>query len=62
DDILPNDTKVWRRWKTTILSRIEQEYEMNFESADWHDESFDEQENTLLKTLINDAQAAYHGY
>ncbi|KAG1717467.1 uncharacterized protein EDB91DRAFT_1191027 [Suillus paluster] len=62
DDILPNDTKVWKRWKTTILSRIEQGYEMNFELADWHDESFDEQESTLLKTLFNDAHAAYIGY
>ncbi|KAG0698696.1 hypothetical protein DFH29DRAFT_940293 [Suillus ampliporus] len=62
DDILPNDTKVWKRWKTTILSRLEDGKEMIFESADWCDENFNEQESTLLKTLCNDAQAAYDGY
>jgi hypothetical protein len=62
DDILPNDTKVWKKWKSTILSRLQNGEKMHFEITDWDDENFDEKESTLLKTLLGDAQAAYDGY
>ncbi|KAG0698680.1 hypothetical protein DFH29DRAFT_940184 [Suillus ampliporus] len=62
DDILPNDTKVWKRWKSIVLSRLQSGEKMHFESADWDDGSFNGNESTLLKTLLGDAQAAYDGY
>ena len=62
DDILPNDTKVWKKWKSTILSRLQNGEKMHFGITDWDDENFDEKESTLLKTLLGDAQAAYDGY
>ncbi|OAX33773.1 hypothetical protein K503DRAFT_775240 [Rhizopogon vinicolor AM-OR11-026] len=62
DDILPNDTKVWMKWKSAILSRLKNRKKMHFDIADWDDENFDEKEGTLLKTLLGDAQAAYDGY
>jgi len=62
DDILPNDTKVWRKWKSIILSRIQDKEKLHFGIADWHDEYLDEKESTLLRTLLGDAQAAYDGY
>ncbi|KAG1735435.1 hypothetical protein EDB19DRAFT_1724415 [Suillus lakei] len=62
DDILPNDTKVWKRWKSIILSRLQDGEKMHFQSADWDDGNFNGSESTLLKTLLGDAQAAYDGY
>ncbi|KAG2343607.1 hypothetical protein BDR05DRAFT_948049 [Suillus weaverae] len=62
DDILPNDTKVWKKWKSIILSRLQDGEKMHFQPADWDDENFDRSESTLLKTLLGDAQAAYDGY
>ncbi|KAG2752476.1 hypothetical protein P692DRAFT_20951938 [Suillus brevipes Sb2] len=62
DDILPNDTKVWRRWKSVVLSRLQDGEKMHFQSADWDDGSFNNSDSTLLKTLLGDAQAAYDGY
>ncbi|KAG2354818.1 hypothetical protein BDR07DRAFT_1428293 [Suillus spraguei] len=62
DDILPNDTKVWRKWKSIILSRLRDGEKMHFQSADWDGGGFDGSETMLLKTLLGDAQAAYDGY
>lgn len=62
DDILPNDTKVWRKWKSIILSRLQDGEKMHFQSTDWDDGSFNGREITLLKTLLGDAHAAYDGY
>jgi hypothetical protein len=62
DDILPNDTKVWRRWKSIVLSRLQDGEKLHFQAADWDDGSFNNSDSTLLKTLLGDAQAAYDGY
>lgn len=62
DDLLPNDTKVWRSWKSIILSRLQDGEKMHFEPGDWNDGSFNGSESTLLKILLGDAQAAYDGY
>jgi len=62
DNLLPNDTKVWKRWKSIILSRLQDGEKMHFQSADWNDDSFNGSESTLLRALLGDAQAAYDGY
>jgi hypothetical protein len=62
DDLLPNDTQVWKRWKSIILSRLQGGEKMHFHSADWDDGNFNGNERTLLRTLLGDAQAAYDGY
>ncbi|KAJ8585758.1 hypothetical protein M405DRAFT_824370 [Rhizopogon salebrosus TDB-379] len=62
DDMLPNDTRVWKKWKSIILSKLKNGEKMHFNIADWDDEHVDAKESTLLKTLLGDAQAAYDGY
>ncbi|KAI9573748.1 hypothetical protein HD554DRAFT_2012682 [Boletus coccyginus] len=62
DGLLPNDTKVWRRWKETIVGRLLRNEKLEFVDADWELGGFSQQNRSLLKTLYRDAQAAYGGY
>ena len=62
NELLPNDTKVWRQWKETIVRRLLKKEKLEFADADWELEGFDRQERSLLETLYGDAQAAYGGY
>ncbi|KAI9569294.1 hypothetical protein HD554DRAFT_2020677 [Boletus coccyginus] len=62
DELLPNDTKVWRRWKETIVRRLLNQEKLEFAGADWELDGFNQQERSLLETLYGDAQAAYGGY
>ena len=62
DLLLPNDTKVWKRWKGIVLEKLkelERDGEFSFE-----DDSGDEdgKEKQLLKTLCGDAMDAYRAY
>ncbi|KAG9310365.1 hypothetical protein JVU11DRAFT_9498 [Chiua virens] len=60
--LLPNDTKVWRKWKESILQRLLLQEELHFEEADWNLEGYSQQEKDLLRSLYGDAQAAYNGF
>ncbi|KAF8416787.1 hypothetical protein L210DRAFT_3493772 [Boletus edulis BED1] len=62
DELLPNDTKVWRQWKETIVRRLLNKEKLEFADANWELTGFSQQENSLLETLYGDAQAAYGGY
>ncbi|KAH7887335.1 hypothetical protein F5I97DRAFT_1859630 [Phlebopus sp. FC_14] len=62
EDLLPNDTKVWRAWKSTILRRLGDKEKFHFDASDWDDDKFSQEEKSLLETLYGDAQAAYDGY
>ncbi|KAH9949182.1 hypothetical protein B0H21DRAFT_730026 [Amylocystis lapponica] len=61
-EMLPNDTKVWRRWRETLVERLSAADELRFERSDWEIKDFSESERELLKTLYGDAEAAYDGY
>ena len=61
DAYLPNDTKVWRRWKETILQRLRAHKALSFTDTDWNLEGYTDPERKLLRSLYGDAQAAYEG-
>ncbi|KAH7919111.1 hypothetical protein BV22DRAFT_1075609 [Leucogyrophana mollusca] len=60
-DILPNDTKVWRRWRETVAQRIRSKETLDF-TDDSNFDGFDERERKLLQTLYKDTEAAHSGY
>ncbi|KAF8120575.1 hypothetical protein EV363DRAFT_1589633 [Boletus edulis] len=64
DELLPNDTKVWKQWKRVVLEQLRYPTDHSFFSesklGDVH--GFTQQEHGLLDALYEDAQAAYCGY
>ena len=62
DDLLPNETKVWAKWKATIIERLKEGRRLEFQSSEWEVPDFSQEERILLETLYNDAQTAYYGY
>jgi len=62
NELLPNDTKVWRQWKETIVRRLLDKEKLEFVDADWELDGFSLQEKSLLEVLYGDAQAGYGGY
>lgn len=62
DVLLPNDTKVWRKWKATVISRIKSGKGFEIDVPDWELPQFTAKEKELLNTLFNDARDAYHGF
>ena len=62
NELLPNDTKVWRQWKESIVRRLLNKEKLEFGDADWELDGFNVQERSLLETLYGDAQAAYGGF
>ncbi|KAF9226907.1 hypothetical protein BS17DRAFT_512275 [Gyrodon lividus] len=62
EELLPNDTKVWRTWKSTVLKRLLDKEKIQFGVADWDIDGFSHQEKALLETLYGDAQSAYDGF
>jgi hypothetical protein len=64
NELLPNDTKVWKQWKTTILERLRQPNDQSFQrGSNVGDlDGFTQQEKDLLGLLYEDARAAYNGY
>jgi len=59
DYLLPNNTGVWTRWKSTILDRLESGKGL-LDESDWKD--LQDHERILLKMLDDDAEAAYKGF
>ena len=62
NELLPNDTKVWRQWKETVVQRLLNKEKLEFGDADWELDGFNLQERSLLEELYGDAQAAYRGF
>jgi hypothetical protein len=60
NNLLPNDTKVWRRWKQSILEKLEAGQNMEFE--EFSETGFSKAENSLLNALYEDAADAYKHY
>ena len=64
NELLPNDTKVWIKWKKTILEQLRHPNDESFlsESKVSYSDELTEQEGDLLGLLYEDARAAYRGY
>ncbi|KAG6369628.1 hypothetical protein JVT61DRAFT_14197 [Boletus reticuloceps] len=64
NELLPNDTNVWKQWKATILERLRQPsvqaFKFGGKARDLN--GFTQEEKDLSKLLYEGAQAAYHGY
>ena len=59
---LPNETKVWRRWRKTVLRRFHNKEELHFTQGDWDLPGYSKEEKDLLQTLFRDAETAYDAY
>ncbi|KAF8550585.1 hypothetical protein OG21DRAFT_1513860 [Imleria badia] len=64
NELLPNDTKVWKQWKATILEQLRHPRDQYFlsESEIGDLDGFTQLEQDLLRLFYVDAQAAYNGY
>ncbi|KAF8546655.1 hypothetical protein OG21DRAFT_1518019 [Imleria badia] len=64
DELLPNDTKVWKQWKSTTLEQLRHPRDQYFlsDSKIGDLDGFTRQEQDLLHLLLEDAGAAYNGY
>lgn len=64
NELLPNDTKVWRHWKAVILEQLRHHRDQAFLSGSMVGDldGFTQQEQELLRLLYDDARAAYNGY
>ncbi|KAH7923666.1 hypothetical protein BV22DRAFT_1092484 [Leucogyrophana mollusca] len=61
-EIIPNDTRVWRKWREMVSQRIGTKEKLRFESSDFGLCQFNAEETKLLETLCSDTQAAYEGF
>ena len=62
DAYLPNDTRVWREWKETILDRLHKKEKLHFREEDWKLFEYTDEEEKLLASLYLYAQAGWDGY
>ncbi|KAL1940208.1 hypothetical protein VTO73DRAFT_9160 [Trametes versicolor] len=62
DELLPNDTPVWDRWKEAIVEKLRAEQSLTFGDADSKVEGFTPEDQELLGGLFKDAEEAYHGW
>ncbi|KAG9310396.1 hypothetical protein JVU11DRAFT_9534 [Chiua virens] len=61
DVFIPNETKVWNRWKDTVSERLLQGEALHFVESDWELNEYTADEQKLLGKLYGDARAAYDG-
>lgn len=61
-ELLPNDTKVWRIFKSTVLQRLRRKEVFSFTTNESELAPLAPSERELLKLLFGDAQSAYDGY
>ncbi|KAG6329544.1 hypothetical protein ID866_9544 [Astraeus odoratus] len=62
DVLLPSNTRVWNKWKATIINKLKNHCELEFDSSNWDGTTFSDSEKSLLKTFFKDAQEAYEGF
>jgi len=60
EELLPNDTKVWRKWRATIVEKLanKDKGKLRFQQSEWDIATLSKDEKKLLKTLYEDAEAA----
>ena len=64
NELLPNDTKVWKQWKETVLERLRHHNDQSFHVGGkvGYLDGLTQEEKDLLALLYEDAQVAYNGY
>jgi hypothetical protein len=58
--LLPNDTRVWKKWKEVVLGKLDGEKPFTFEENDY--EGVDVKERQLLEKLYADVETAHAAY
>ncbi|KAH7923619.1 hypothetical protein BV22DRAFT_569599 [Leucogyrophana mollusca] len=61
-DIIPNDTRVWRKWREMVSQRVQTKEKLHFDSSDPVLCDFNDEESKLFRALCLDTQAAYEGF
>ncbi|KAI6030098.1 hypothetical protein EDC04DRAFT_109690 [Pisolithus marmoratus] len=59
DDLLPSGALVWERWKGIVIEFVQNDRPLHFEETHWNHPDLAEPDRLLLKTLLQDAEAAY---
>ncbi|KAI6114717.1 hypothetical protein EDD16DRAFT_1106750 [Pisolithus croceorrhizus] len=60
DDFLPSGAAVWEKWKEIVIERLESGQPLHFDDSQWnHQDLLSEDDRSLLKTLLGDAEKAY---
>ncbi|OJT14990.1 hypothetical protein TRAPUB_8433 [Trametes pubescens] len=62
DELLPNDTPVWDRWKEAIVEKLRTGQSLTFGGADSKVPGFTLEDQELLSGLFRDAEEAYRGW
>ncbi|KAI0351736.1 hypothetical protein OH77DRAFT_1461470 [Trametes cingulata] len=62
DELLPNDTPVWRRWKKVLEPKLRACEPLRFTESDWKVPHLTAEDQILLQGLLIDAEEAYEGW
>lgn len=60
--IIPNKTRVWNRWRASIVERITEHISLQYDKEDWTVDDLNNTEQELLKNLFQDAMTAQVAY
>jgi len=62
NNLLPNETKVWEKWKGTIVQRLREGKRLEFQPSEWEVFDFSHEERSLLEALYKDASSAWYAH
>ncbi|KAI0366156.1 hypothetical protein BV20DRAFT_952835 [Pilatotrama ljubarskyi] len=62
DELLPNDTPVWERWKKVLERKLLTGESLRFVESGWKVPEFSAEDQALLQGLLIDAEEAYDGW
>ncbi|KAM5539224.1 hypothetical protein V8D89_007097 [Ganoderma adspersum] len=58
DEMIPNDTEVWKLWKKVVAEKISTKERLQFTKRDWNLDHLSYEEKELLRELLKDAMVA----
>ena len=58
DEMIPNDTEVWKLWKKAVAAKISTKQRLHFTKQDWNLDHLNHDEKGLLRELLKDAMVA----
>ncbi|KAI6167791.1 hypothetical protein EDD17DRAFT_1751206 [Pisolithus thermaeus] len=63
DHFLPSGALAWEKWKEIVIERLERRQPLHFDDTHWnHQDLVSEDDRSLLKTLLEDAEVAYAAF
>ncbi|KAM5539202.1 hypothetical protein V8D89_007075 [Ganoderma adspersum] len=58
DEMIPNDTEVWKLWKRAVAEKISTKQRLQFTKQDWSFDHLNHDEKKLLREFLKDAMVA----